>query len=67
MTFKAYKKLLGVIADDMKDEEIEKLFMLQSQLADLIIEKWVREKTRKRETPERLPSSDDNDIISPHV
>lgn len=67
MTFEAYKKLLGTTADDMTDEEIEKLFMLQSRLADLIIEKWFREKTKIQEASQCLPPADNDDIMNPHV
>ena len=67
MTFEAYKKRLGATADTMTDEEIEKLFMLQSRLADLIIEKWFREKAQVQKDSMPLSHSDNNGIISPHV
>jgi hypothetical protein len=50
--FEDYKRLLGSSAQDMKDEEIERLRNLQYQWADMIFDTWIKGKNSTCQTQE---------------
>lgn len=52
ISFEDYKRLLGSSAQDMKDEEIERLRNLHYQLADMIFDTWIKGKNSTYQTQE---------------
>jgi len=36
-----YKKLLGIWGKDLTDDEVQKIYNMQCQLADVIFDKWL--------------------------
>ena len=42
MSLNEFKKLLGPVARNKSDEELKKVLDLQTQLADIMIDMWLR-------------------------
>lgn len=43
---KRFRKLLGESANKLTDEEITRIMKIQYQLADLMFDKWLKEKNK---------------------
>ena len=53
MDFEEFKKILGTLADELSDKEIDDLRILMDKMADLIFDRWLR--NLKNDLPKQAP------------
>lgn len=54
-----FKKALGPLADQLSDEEINKIRDLQDRLADIIFDRWIKERSQRKNQQNHDDSRDD--------
>ena len=59
-----FKKALGPIADQLTDDEIKKIRDLQDRLADIIFDRWIKEKSKQKNRTQNNDDTHNDGILT---